>query len=88
MPEDQEQKLALIDELAFYLGPILEPGAAAEPLDTPISADAPSSGSARASPARRTAGGNPGATRLAAALDRFIEAAAERGRRSPSSSSG
>ena len=32
VPEDQEQKLALIDDLAFYLGPILEPGRRPEPL--------------------------------------------------------
>ena len=33
MPADQDEKLALIDELAFLIGPLLEPGAAAPPPD-------------------------------------------------------
>ena len=74
VPEDQEQKLALIDDLAFYLGPILEPG----PPPEPLTADQRSRALERlsASVARAAdAGGNPGATRLAEALDRFIETA-------------
>jgi hypothetical protein len=73
VPEDQEQKLALIDDLAFYLGPILEPGPPPEPLtaDQRRRALEGLSASVRAA----DAGANPGATRLAAALDRFVETA-------------
>jgi hopanoid biosynthesis associated RND transporter like protein HpnN len=72
VPEDQEQKLALIDDLAFYLGPILDPGAPLEPLDAEQRRQALES--LRASVADAAAGGrNPGAAQLAVALDRFVE---------------
>ena len=74
VPEDQEQKLALIDDLAFYLGPILDPGAPLEPLDAEQRREALER--LRASVASAAASAqNPGATRLAAALERFVQSA-------------
>jgi hypothetical protein len=69
VPENQEQKLALIDDLAFYLGPILEPDAPAEPL----SADQRRRALERLRASAAEAGRHPGATRLADTLDRFVE---------------
>jgi uncharacterized protein len=71
VPEDQEQKLALIDDLAFYLGPILEPGPAPEPLTADQRRRALDRLSASAASAAE-AGDNPGAHRLGETLDRFI----------------
>ena len=69
VPAAQDEKLALIDDLAFYLGPVLEPVA------PPALADGERQLALQrlsASVARTAAAGqNPGAARLAEALARF-----------------
>ena len=74
VPDEQEAKLALIDELAFLIGPLLEPGAAAPPPDDAARqvALARLQASAAAAAAHE---GNPGARRLAEELARFQEVA-------------
>ena len=69
VPAAQDEKLALIDDLAFYLGPILEPGAA-KPLtdgERRLALERLSTSVAQAA----AAGPNPGAAQLARALARF-----------------
>ncbi len=70
VPKAQDAKLELIDSLAFYLGPMLEPGTVAAP---------PDAASRRAALERliasaRTAGSSPGADQLALALEGFERA--------------
>ena len=72
VPKDQDAKLDLISSLGLYLGPSLEPGHAADPLD---------GAGRRAALARLTAaaevvkaaGPDPGAARLAEALKRLAD---------------
>ncbi|HEX2478019.1 MAG TPA: MMPL family transporter, partial [Geminicoccaceae bacterium] len=69
VPAAQDEKLALIDDLAFYLGPILEPGAATPLTDGErrLALERLSMSVAQAA----AAGPNPGAAQLARALARF-----------------
>jgi hopanoid biosynthesis associated RND transporter like protein HpnN len=66
VPDDQEPKLALIDELAFLIGPLLEPGAAAPPPDDAARQAAFTRLAASVNAAGADA--NPGATCLAEEL--------------------
>ncbi len=66
VPAEQDEKLALIDELAFLIGPLLEPGAAAPPPDD----EARQAALGRLT-AAAAAGASPGAQRLADQLARF-----------------
>jgi uncharacterized protein len=75
VPAAQDEKLALIDDLAFYLGAALEPVGKADPLEDgerQLALERLKTSVARAA----AAGDNPGATRLAAALERFEQAGA------------
>ncbi len=78
VPKAQDAKLELIDSLAFYLGPILEPGAAAAPPDASgrrAALDRLSASAAAASAADPSAADpSPGAGRLAEALENFTRA--------------
>ena len=65
VPEAQDQKLELIDSLAFYLGPTLSPAEPAPPLDPQARRDA----FAALQAALNEAATDPGAARLAAALE-------------------
>jgi hypothetical protein len=70
VPSAQDEKLALIDDLAFYLGPILEPAGPPQPLEEgerQLALEHLRTSIARAA----AAGPNPGATRLAEFLERF-----------------
>jgi uncharacterized protein len=70
VPKDQDAKLDLISSLGFYLGPSLEPGHAADPLDGAGRQAALARLTASAE-AVKAAGPNPGAARLALVLERF-----------------
>jgi hopanoid biosynthesis associated RND transporter like protein HpnN len=70
VPKDQDAKLDLISSLGIYLGPSLEPRAAAEPLDGAGRRAALARLTASAE-AGKAAGPNPGAARLAQVLERF-----------------
>jgi uncharacterized protein len=72
VPKDQDAKLDLISSLGFYLGPSLEPGHAAAPLDGAGRRAALARLTASAE-AVKAAGPNPGAARLAQALERFAD---------------
>jgi len=67
VPEAQDEKLELIDSLAFYLGPTLSPADPASPLEPQARRDA----WAALHTALESAGSDPGAERLAAALEAF-----------------
>ena len=71
-PSDQATKLDLIDSLSFYLGPTLEAGASAAPLDAAGRRAALDHLIAALGAAHD--GGNPGAHRLSAALQTFARA--------------
>jgi len=70
VPENQEAKLALIDELAFLIGPLLEPGAAAPPPDDAARQAALTRLAASVEAAAADA--NPGARRFADELAGFL----------------
>jgi hopanoid biosynthesis associated RND transporter like protein HpnN len=70
VPKDQDAKLELIDSTALYLGPGLEARSAAVPLDETGRRAALARLTASAE-AAKAAGPNPGAARLAQALQRF-----------------
>jgi hopanoid biosynthesis associated RND transporter like protein HpnN len=70
VPDDQNAKLALIDELAFLIGPLLEPAGATPPLDDAAREAALTRLRANVD-AAAAAGDNPGAARLADALASF-----------------
>jgi hypothetical protein len=70
VPAAQDEKLALIDDLAFYLGPVLEPAGPGEPLEDgerQLALERLRTSVAQAA----AAAPNPGATRLAEVLARF-----------------
>ncbi|HSA80009.1 MAG TPA: MMPL family transporter [Geminicoccaceae bacterium] len=72
VPAAQDEKLGLIDDLAFYLGPILDPVGSAEPLadgERQLALEHLGATAAKAA----AAGDNPGASRLAEALARFAQ---------------
>ena len=67
IPEAQDEKLELIDSLAFYLGPTLSPADPASPSDPKTRRDA----FAALQAALENVASDPGAERLAAALEAF-----------------
>ena len=67
VPEAQDEKLELIDSLAFYLGPTLSPADPALPIDPQARREA----FAALRAALENAASDPGAERLAAALEGF-----------------
>ncbi len=71
VPEAQDAKLELIDSLALYIGPILEPGAAAAP---PDAAARRAALERLIASAKAAAAAGPGAGQLSAALGTFAGA--------------
>jgi hypothetical protein len=76
VPEDQEAKLALIEELAFLIGPLLEPGTPPPPPDDAARQAALTRLAVSVDAAAADA--NPGATRLADELATFEATATAR----------